>query len=278
MEMIKNWIFEAQFEDSKLGYKIKEELVRRTTPYQELAIYDTYDFGKMLVLDGTIETTVKDEFIYNEMMAHVPLYSHPSPKKVLVLGGGNGGIVKELLKHKGIEKIVLCEIDEIVVEECKKHIPEISSGLNDPRVEVVIGDGTKYVIEHKNAFDIILADSTDPFSKAEGLFGGNFYESLRGCLTNDGILVAKSKTPFLQPDRVKQIYSDFKNFFPIAKLYTLTVPSFPGGIWTLTAGSKRFDPARPYNSDRPAFPLKYYTKDLHRAAFVHPVYIEELIK
>lgn len=277
MENMSEWIFDAQFPNSKMGYKIKQELVKRTTPHQELAIYDTYDFGKMLVLDGIVQTTEKDEFIYHEMMAHVAAFCHPHPKQVLVIGGGNGGVVREFLKHKEIDRVVLCEVDAILIQECKTHLPEIAGALGDKRCEVFNGDGIQYVLQHKNEFDIILVDTTDPFASAEGLFGGSFYENLRDCLTHDGIFVAQSETPFLLPEIVNRVFKDCKNFFPIAKLYTMTVPTYPGGICTVTIASKRYDPARPYNSDRPAFPLRYYSKDHHRAAFVHPQYVEDIL-
>ena len=142
MENMSEWIFDAQFPNSKMGYKIKQELVKRTTPHQELAIYDTYDFGKMLVLDGIVQTTEKDEFIYHEMMAHVAAFCHPHPKQVLVIGGGNGGVVREFLKHKEIDRVVLCEVDAILIQECKTHLPEIAGALGDKRCEVFIGTGS----------------------------------------------------------------------------------------------------------------------------------------
>ena len=165
MEM---WLKEMQLKDVAMTYKVKDTLVTRKTEFQDLAIVDTESLGRMLVLDGIVQTTIKDEFVYHEMISHIPLFTHLNPKKVLVVGGGDGGVIREVLKHNSVTKVVLCEIDKAVIEECKKYLPEISCALEDPKCEIFIGDGIKYVKEHKNEFDVIIVDSTDPFSIAEG--------------------------------------------------------------------------------------------------------------
>lgn len=236
------WLSESQIENAVITYKIKETLVRKQTKYQDLAIVDTYAFGRMLVLDGIVQTTIKDEFVYHEMITHIPLFTHPNPQKVLVVGGGDGGAVREILKHKSVKKVVLCEIDECVIDECKKFLPEISSSLDDPKCEIFIGDGIKYVHEHKNEFDVIIVDSTDPFSIAEGLFGGSFYKEIYDCLTDDGIFIAQTETPFYLPQVVKKVFNDAKAFFPITKLFMAAIPTYPSGYWSFTIGSKRYDP------------------------------------
>lgn len=272
------WLKEGQIENAAMTYKIKETLHKEKTQYQDLAILDTFEFGRMLVLDGIVQTTVRDEFIYHEMMTHIPLYTHKNPKKVLVIGGGDGGVIREILKHPSVEKAVLCEIDNRVVELSMEYLPEISCGLNDDRAEVFIGDGIKYVLEHKNEFDVIIVDSTDPFGAAEGLFNINFYKSLYDCLTEDGIFVAQTETPFYLPNVVKKVFNDIKNVFPITKMYMGAIPTYPGVYWSFTMGSKKYDPTIISTEAIPELDTKYYHKDLHKACFVLPKYVKDLIE
>ena len=275
MEM---WIKEAQIEDAAMIYKVRETLVRKQTEYQDLAIVETNRFGRMLLLDGIVQTTIADEYVYHEMITHIPLFTHPNPKKVLVVGGGDGGAIREVLKHPSVEKAVLCEIDKCVVEECMKYLPEISCELENPRCEVFIGDGIKYVHEHKNEFDVIIVDSTDPFGAAEGLFGGSFYKEISECLTKDGIFVAQTETPFYLPEVVRKVFSDAKEVFPVTKLFMAAIPTYPGGYWSFTIGSKMYDPEEADVPKELGFDTRYYTPKLHKACFALPKYVEELIK
>ncbi len=272
------WLKEGQIEDAAMTYKIKETLVTKKTEYQDLAIVDTYALGRMLVLDGIVQTTIKDEYVYHEMISHIPLFTHPNPKKVLVVGGGDGGAIREVLKHPSVDKAVLCEIDKDVVDECKRFLPEISCALEDPRCEVFIGDGIKYVHEHKNEFDVVIVDSTDPFGAAEGLFGGSFYKEIFECLTEDGIFIAQTETPFYLPDVVKRVYEDAKAVFPITKLFMAGIPTYPSGFWSFTVGSKKYDPETADLSNTIDIKTKYYTKKLHNACFVLPKFVEDLTK
>lgn len=272
------WLREGQISDAVMTYKIKETLVTRKTEFQDLAIVDTHALGRMLVLDGIVQTTINDEYVYHEMITHIPLNTHPNPRKVLVVGGGDGGAIREVLKHASVEKAVLCEIDGAVVEECKKYLPEISCALDDPRCEVFIGDGIKYVHEHKNEFDVVIVDSTDPFGAAEGLFGGSFYKEISECLTEDGIFIAQTETPFYLPEVVKRVFSDAKEVFPVTKLFMAGIPTYPSGFWSFTVGSKKFDPENADLTNKPEFETKYYTKKLHKACFTLPKFVEELTK
>ncbi|MDP4090669.1 MAG: polyamine aminopropyltransferase [Bacillota bacterium] len=271
------WLREGQIENAAMTYKIKETLVRRQTEFQDLAIVDTYAFGRMLILDGIVQTTIRDEFVYHEMISHIPLYTHPNPRKVLVVGGGDGGVIRETLRHPYVEKAVLCEIDAAVIEECRKFLPEISCALDDPRCEIFVGDGIKFVHEHKNEFDVIIVDSTDPFGAAEGLFGGSFYKEISECLTEEGIFIAQTETPFYLPEVVKKVFRDAREVFPVTKLFMAAIPTYPGGFWSFTIGSKKFDPQNADLNGRIELPMKYYTKNLHKACFTLPKYIEELI-
>ncbi|AKA71929.1 polyamine aminopropyltransferase [Clostridium scatologenes] len=272
------WLKEGQIENAAMTYKIKETLVRKKTEYQDLAIVDTYSFGRMLLLDGIVQTTIKDEYVYHEMIAHIPLFTHPNPKKVLVVGGGDGGAIREVLKHPSVEKAVLCEIDKEVINECKRFLPEISCALDDTRCEIFVGDGIKYVHEHKNEFDVIIVDSTDPFGAAEGLFGGSFYKEIYDCLTEDGIFIAQTETPFYLPEVVKRVYNDANAVFPITKLFMAGIPTYPSGFWSFTVGSKKHDPETVDLSNSIDIDTKYYTKKLHKACFVLPKFVEDLTK
>lgn len=272
------WLKEGQIENAAMTYKIKETLVRKKTEYQDLAIVDTYSFGRMLLLDGIVQTTIKDEYVYHEMIAHIPLFTHPNPKKVLVVGGGDGGAIREVLKHPSVEKAVLCEIDKEVINECKRFLPEISCALDDARCEIFVGDGIKYVHEHKNEFDVIIVDSTDPFGAAEGLFGGSFYKEIYDCLTEDGIFIAQTETPFYLPEVVKRVYNDANAVFPITKLFMAGIPTYPSGFWSFTVGSKKHDPETADLSNSIDIDTKYYTKKLHKACFVLPKFVEDLTK
>ena len=271
------WLKEGQINNAAMTYRIKETLVTKSSKYQEIAILDTYALGRMLVLDGIVQTTIADEFVYHEMITHIPLFTHKNPKKVLVVGGGDGGAIREILKHPSVEKAVLCEIDEVVVEECIKYLPEISLELKNPKCEIFIGDGIKYVHEHKNQFDIIIVDSTDPFGTAEGLFEGSFYKEIYECLTVDGIFIAQTETPFYLPEVVKRVYNDANSIFPITKLFMAAIPTYPGGFWSFTIGSKKYNPETVDLSNTIDFPTKYYTKRLHKSCFTLPRYIEDLI-
>ena len=275
--MLDLWLKEDQLDDVATIYKIKETLFRKQTKYQDMTIVDTDTFGRMLILDGIVQTTIKDEFIYHEMITHVPLYSHLSPKKVLVVGGGDGGSIREVLRHPNVQKAILCEIDEEVIKTCKEFLPEISCELTNPRCEIFIGDGLKYVIDRKDEFDVIIVDSTDPFSVGANLFGGSFYKAIFECLKEDGMFVAQTETPFLLPDLVKSIYDDIKEVFPIAKIFMAGIPTYPTGYWSFTVGSKKYDPSKINMEDKGSFPTKYYTKELHEASFVLPKFVKDLI-
>ncbi|AVQ47309.1 polyamine aminopropyltransferase [Clostridium botulinum] len=272
------WLKENQISDPVLHYKFTKTLLNKKTPFQELTIVKSKTLGNMLLLDGIVQTTEKDEYVYHEMITHIPLFTHPNPKKVLVVGGGDGGTIREVLKHPSVEKAVLCEIDEEVIKASKEFLPTISCALDNPKCEIFIGDGIKYVHEHKNEFDIIIVDSTDPFGPAEGLFGGSFYKEIYQALTDKGIFVAQTETPFYLPEVVKKVYDDAKTVFSITKLFMAAIPTYPSGYWSFTIGSKKLDPTAADLSNTIDIETKYYTKALHKASFVLPKFMEDLIK
>jgi spermidine synthase len=212
------------------------------------------------------------------MISHVPLFTHKNPKKVLVVGGGDGGVIREIIKHPSVEKAVLVEIDRRVVEVSKEYLPQISCALEDPKVEVFCEDGIKYVQDHKNEFDVIMVDSTDPVGPAVGLFQADFYKSIYAALKDDGIFVAQTESPFFNKDLIRNVFSDIKSIFPITRLYTAFIPTYPSGCWTFTMGSKKYDPLDADTSKMDSLDTKYYCADAHKGAFMLPKFVRELVK
>ena len=272
------WYTEYQTPGVGITCKITKTYHTEKTEYQEMALIETEQFGRMLVLDGTVQTTIEDEFVYHEMITHVPLSTHKNPKKALVIGGGDGGTIREIIKHPTIEKAVLCEIDGRVVEISKKYLPEISCALDDKRVEVRIADGIKYVNEHKNEFDIIIVDSTDPVGPAVGLFAVDFYKAIHESLKEDGIFVAQTESPFFHKDLIRNVFKDVKSLFPITRLYTCAIPTYPSGYWSFTMGSKQYDPLETDVDKIPSLDTKYYCPQIHKAVFALPKFAADLVK
>lgn len=270
----------TEFQTSGVGITCKTTKTYHTekTQYQEMAMIETEQFGRMLVLDGTVQTTIEDEFVYHEMITHIPLFTHKNPKKALVIGGGDGGAIREIIKHPSIEKAVLVEIDGRVVEVSKQFLPEISCALGDKRVEVNIADGIKYVNEHKNEFDVIMVDSTDPVGPAVGLFAIDFYKAIYESLTEDGIFVAQTESPFFHKELIKNVYNDVKSLFPIARLYTCAIPTYPSGYWSFTMGSKKYDPIETDTAKIPEIDTKYYCSAIHNTVFALPKFVSDIIK
>ena len=272
------WNTEYQTPNVGITCKTKKTYHTEKTEYQDLALIETEQFGKMLVLDGTVQTTIEDEFVYHEMITHVPLFTHKNPKSALVIGGGDGGAIREIIKHPTIEKAVLVEIDGRVVEVSKEYLPEISCALSDERVKVEITDGIKYVKEHKNEFDVIMVDSTDPVGPAVGLFNIDFYRSIYEALKEDGIFVAQTESPFFHKQLIKNVYNDVKSIYPVARVYTCAIPTYPSGYWSFTMGSKKYDPLETDETKLPVIDTKYYCPQIHKAVFALPKFVSDIIK
>jgi spermidine synthase len=272
------WYTEKQTEQFGITAKIRETLVTEKTDFQDLAMIDTLEFGRMLVLDGMVMTTVKDEFVYHEMVAHPALYTHPNPKNVLVVGGGDGGVIREVLKHPEVEKAVLVEIDGKVIEYSKKYLPSIAGELDNPRVEVIVNDGYMHIHDHKNTYDVIMVDSTEPVGPAVELFSKGFYQGIYESLKEDGIFVAQTDNPWFKADLIQSVNRDVKEIFPIVRVYCANIPTYPSGLWTFTMGSKKYDPLQVDEKAIPEIDTKYYSSRLHKAAFALPKFVEDLCK
>lgn len=272
------WFTEDQTERLRISLKIKETLHSEKSEFQTLDVVDTYEFGRMLLLDGIIMTTIKDEFVYHEMITLPALNTHPNPKNVLVIGGGDGGTIREIIKHPKVESATLCEIDGRVIEVSKKYLPEISGSLDNPKVTVLVDDGIKHIKENKNKYDVICVDSTDPIGPAVGLFAKEFYQGIYEALKEDGIFVAQTESPWVNEELISRIYGDVKSIFPITKLYLANIPTYPTGMWSFTMGSKKYDPLKVEKNTIVATNTRYYTPSIHFGAFELPPFVQALLK
>lgn len=272
------WFTEKQTENLGLSLKVTKTLHVEQTDYQHLAVLDTKQYGRMLALDGIVQTTVADEFVYHEMITHVPLITHPNPKRVAVIGGGDGGAIREILKHPSVEEAVLVEIDGRVIEASRQYLPEISCGLSDPRVRILVADGIAHIREKENYYDVIIIDSTDPIGAAVGLFSSEFYASVFKALTDDGIMVAQTESPFANQEIVRKSFAGISQNFPIAELYLAVVPTYPGGLWSFTMGSKKVHPLEADLTRANGLETRYYNADIHTAAFKLPNFVRKLLE
>lgn len=272
------WFTENQTENFGITMKVKRTLHTEKTDYQMLELIETEEWGRMLLLDGMVMTSIRDEFVYHEMVAHVPLFTHPNPENVLVVGGGDGGVIREVLKHPEVKKATLVDIDGKVIECAKKYLPEIAGKLDDERVEVKVGDGFMHIAESEDAYDVIMVDSTEPVGPAVNLFTKGFYAGIARALKEDGLFVAQTDNPWFKADLIRKVFKDVKEVFPITRLYTANVPTYPSGMWTFTLGSKKYDPLETPEDRFHDIDTKYYTKELHKAAFVLPKFVGDLTK
>ncbi|TDA69982.1 MAG: polyamine aminopropyltransferase [Clostridia bacterium] len=270
------WFSEKQLDSLAISCVVKKILHSERTPYQQIKVLDTDPFGLMLALDDVIQTTVFDEFAYHEMIALVPLNVHPDPKRILVIGGGDGGTVRECLRHPSPEEVTLVEIDARVVEVSRQYLPQLSSGLDDPRVKICYEDGTKYLKGKESAYDVIIVDSTDPVGPARGLFEEPFYRQIERALAPEGILVAQTESPFYNLDLIKKVFATWRGIFPTVRIYEAVIPSYPGGLWTFTLGSKKHDPVAVRGQVVAAG--RYYSPAVHQAAFVLPNFLQGAVR
>lgn len=281
--MTNSWFEETLYANFQLRLRINNVLHHQKTDYQDLIVFENDPFGRVLALDGAIQTTEADEFFYHEMLTHPPIFAHGDVKRVLIVGGGDGGALEEVLKHP-VEKAVMVEIDPTVIELSKKYLPAISAGaFEDPRTEIVIQDGTKFVSDTEERFDVIVIDSTDPIGPAAALFQKTFYENCKRCLTEKGILITQSGVPFLQAEEARDVHRHLRTLFPDHGFYTVPVPTYSGGFMVLGWAS-RSDQNRAVSRDRlerrytaSGIATRYYNPDIHLAAFALPNYIRELM-
>jgi spermidine synthase len=268
----------------RLQLKIDEVLVRRRGAHHDLLLFENKLFGRVLTLDGVVQTTERDEFIFHEMLVHVPLLAHPAPRRVLIIGGGDGGALEEVLKHDCVEAVTLVEIDEAVVECSREFLPSIcGAAFEDPRATIVIDDGVAFVGASEDQYDVILVDSTDPVGPGEALFESSFYQNCRDRLAPGGVLTSQFGVPFAEPEWLARPYLRLTDSFPNTGCYLVPVPANYGGFlaFCMASGSDA-----PFNvepdtlQDRftaAGVETRYYTPEMHKAAFALPPYVAEII-
>lgn len=264
-----------------IAIKKKATLFSEQSKFQKVEIIESDStLGKFLTLDDLMMCTEGDEFYYHEMISHIPMMHHKSPKSVLVIGGGDGGTIREVLKHKTVEKVVLCEIDGMVIDACKKYLPTISCELDNPKVEIKVEDAIEFIKDKENEYDIILIDSTDPMGPGEGLFTEEFYSNVRKALRKGGILCAQSESPVAQSSAIEKMYKLLKKVFPVCSTFTSPIPTYPGGYWAWAFCSVDVEPLSYYADDREeeiTKSCKIYNKDYHNARFALPNYLKKLV-
>lgn len=272
-----DWIEEIYKGGLSFRLGLKQKLFDGRSDYQRVEIYDSVDHGKVLLNDRAFMLTERDERIYHEMMAHVPMFTHPHPKKVLIIGGGDGGTAREVLRHSGIEKLVLVEIDALVIEACRKHIPQTAAALSHPLLELRIEDGVEYMKNSTEKFDVILIDSTDPNGAATPLFGAEFYKDVVKRLNEDGIVVAQGESVFYEAEMQETLLKIASPLFDWVSMFNFSNMTYPGGLWSFLWASRRYHPLRDFrkNTDMEMF---YYNSDMHVASFQLPEFQAKALK
>jgi spermidine synthase len=283
MSTMNLWVTEQEGESIRTGWAVTDVLFRGRSEYQTVEVVETKAYGTMLLLDGLVMITDADEFIYHEMIAHIPLCLHENPRRVVVIGGGDGGTVREILKHKEVEEVILCEIDEMVIEQSKRFFPLVADCLqpgSDKRVKVRVGDGIAFMKELKNEIDVILVDSTDPIGPGEGLFSREFYRDVAGALRPGGIMAAQSESPWFGKEILARIHRNISGGFKYRRSFVAPIPTYPRGSWSWTiAAQSPIEPAR-FNEarfSRVADSLQYLSRDLMTGAFALPKFFSDKI-
>ncbi len=277
------WFSEPHTPNVKLSIRVDRQLYSGQSELQQIEVFESPEFGRFLVLDGYIMLTEKDEFIYHEMIAHVPMAVHPHVKKVLVIGAGDGGAVRELVRYPEIEQIDLVEIDEEVIKVCMDYLPSVSCGMRNEKVKIHIEDGLKYVRSKEDEYDLIIVDSTDPFGPGEGLFTKEFYGNCYKALKEDGIMVNQHESPFYETDATAcmRAHKRIVESFPISRVYQAHIPTYPSGHWLFGFASKKYHPVHDLDAERwlaRGLETRYYTPKLHEGAFCLPAYVEKLLR
>ena len=266
------WAEENHQDQLSLRYKVSRTLYSGESDFQRVDVVETRGFGRMLFNDSIAMLSERDEWVYHEMIAHVPMFVHPGVRRALVIGGGDGGTVRELLQHPSIESVRLVEIDALVVEACREHIPVTAAALDDPRSTVTIADGVEFVARTDERFDLVIVDSTDPIGPATPLFGSRFYADVARVLEPGGLVVSQAESPFYEPERQRSMLKILSGEFERTAIYNYSNLTYPGGLWSFTFAGNLcpvgdFDVSR---VDAAGLDCRYYNKAVHRGAFILP--------
>jgi spermidine synthase len=257
-------------------YGVEKILHKSKSEFQEIKVIENPYFGNILVLDDVVQITERDEFFYHEMLVHVVMHAHPDPKNIIVIGGGDGGTVREVLKHDSVEKVYFIEIDEEVINVSRKFFPSVACGVDDRRVEIKCMDGAEFVKGRDSDIDVVIVDSTDIIGFAKSLFTVEFFKSVKDCLTDEGMFVTLSESLHFHKDIVIEVQEAMRLIFPTVDLYTASIATYAGNWWTFSAASKKHDLRsirRPYTID-----TKYYSDEIHNQAFMPPKMYEKLMQ
>ena len=276
------WFTEAHTPHVRFSIEVDKQLYSAQSDFQRIDIFDSVEFGRFLALDGYMMLTERDEFIYHDMIVHVPMAAGKSIRKVLVIGAGDGGAIRELTRYPELERIDMVEIDEMVVEACREYLPQTASFFDDPRVHLYFEDGLKFVRRPQNEYDLIIVDSTDPFGPGEGLFTREFYGNCYKALSENGILVNQHESPYYDNDALacQRAHRRITECFPVCSVYQAHIPTYPSGHWLFGFASKKYDPIADLDAIRwneRGLKTRYYNTDLHVGAFQLPNYVRELL-
>lgn len=277
------WYTDKHTKDVHFTMKVESQIASVESEYQRIDILDTVEFGKVLVLDGELMISQKDEFIYHEMITHVPMAVHPNVKNVLVIGAGDGGTIRELTKYDTIENIDMVEIDKMVVRMCREYFQETACKLDDPRVNMHFEEGLRFVRMKKDEYDLIIVDCADPYGPAEGFFTREFYGNCFKALHDDGILINQHESPYYSEhsSTVQKAHQHIQMVFPYSTVYQCHIPSYPSGHWLFGFASKKYDPIKDLREDywnSLNMKTRYYNTDLHKGSFYLPTYVKELLE
>lgn len=271
------WIYESHTPGYEVRWRITNILHQENTPFQKLDVVETVELGKALILDGALQISERDEFIYHEMIAHVPMLSHPHPERVLIIGGGDGGTLREAARHPELRSVDMVEIDKQVIEASKRFFPQVACALTDERLNLYIADGIEFARSKNGPYDVIIVDSSDPVGPAEQLFTEEFYRNLSNLLDKDGMLVVQSESPLFYEEYFKNAYNNMEKVFPITQVYTASIPTYVSGPWTFTVGSKEYRADTIADNRVVPRSLKYYNKEIHQASFALPEFIRQML-
>ena len=277
------WFSEFHAPDVKHSIRVNKHLYSKKSDYQQIDIFDTPEFGRVLALDGNVMLTERDEFIYDEMITHVPMAVHPDIRDVLVIGAGDGGVVKELTRYDSVQRIDLVEMDSQVIDACRTYLPENACRLDDQRVHIYFDNALRFIRRCKNEYDLIIVDSTDPFGPSEGYFTREFYGICYNALRDDGIMVNQHGSPFYKhdADEMQRCHKRIVSTFPISRVYQAHIPTYAAGYWLFGFASKKYHPIDDFNAEKCRslnLDTKYYTTRLHIGAFYLPAFLEKMLE
>jgi len=266
-----------------MSLQIKEILCHETSKYQDVLIFKSETYGNVLVLDGVIQCTERDEFAYQELITHIPMTCHPNPKRVLVIGGGDGGVIREIVKHESVEEVTICEIDEAVIRLSKEHLPNMAVGFSHPMVTIHIGDGFPFLKDKQNTFDVIITDASDPVGPAESLFQAEYFGLLKNALRPGGVISTQGECQWLHLPLISEVQGHCRTVFKVVDYAFTTIPTYPSGQigFVLCARDDNVDfkkPIKTWTEEEEAKLFKYYNSEVHKAAFVLPQFTKNILK